>query len=262
MYQMVHLFSFSGTSLPTTVAIQAPGDISMIAEVLAGFSHTPNDKNLLFVQGAPLRPSSPFILSPPQELGSATSNPYDPILFFLDEDQQSLTGRQDHYVAYSKRGRLLNYVNSGSFRITSFEWRNAYEMPAGRRFVELLATQLLAELFVSVSAVPSDLPVFLRRGSGQIDIRMYGTFEAYKDALCPSVLAALWSFIRVHPQGLLFENLMRLARGYSLAFEIGNMEKASCRWEQLLNSKEFSAEQLTRQFEIELIADLVASVDL
>ncbi|WEX08232.1 hypothetical protein [Chelativorans sp. AA-79] len=266
---LINLVSFRGARFPCTVGIVVDLDrkdgefLSKIDDGLV------SDDDFYFIGGA-LDDFTGALAEPLVELcatGSATSsNPFDPEVVIGARGARASaasgsTGACSRAV-YRKQGeRLVRSEPRGLVPVAlGADARYGPDLPIFERVVELSVLNALCEVFEGGSRNFLGLPANMRRAGGDIDASRYSGYLDFKDMLHVRVHAAVQKFVDVHRDGFVYDNVMRLVRGFALAAEVGRLPCATDRLPQILEAGPLDADAKTRQFEIEIIK-ITSSLD-
>lgn len=257
--KIIDIVSFQGAKFPCTVGIV----IGAQGDEMEPFFHStegmPQDEEVYFVYGMSEDFLNPTI-QPIAELcisGSfSLSNPFDPKFVIGNKFQVQQSNGQavnGFPVLYEKKHGKLVKSYPITFPFTALEANERLNSPFFHRVIDLAALNAMCEVFDCASRDFHGLPVAMRRAGGDIDSRQYANYSQYRELLHKHVDAALGHFIDAHNDGFTYENVLRIVRALSLCAETGNLPFAISRWLQILAAHQFTADEKTRQFEIEMI---------
>lgn len=262
----INIVSFHGAKFPCTVGMVIDQESNGIGLILQ-LEDIPQDEHIYFIYGLQkdfLSPSTTPLVELCMSGAFSLSNPFDPALV-NEANQRALQHRNGitakYPVLYKKQGDKLIKIGPIRFQFEVLHTDERIDSVLFNRIVELAGSNAMCEIFNSGLKSFHALPNTMRRAGGDIDSTKYKSYSEFQNLLTGHVDAALRQFVGLWRNDFTYENAVRIVRALSLSAEVGKLSFSAIRWPQILSITQLSAEEQTRQFEIEVIRLATESQD-
>lgn len=250
--QFINIMSFSGAKFPCTIGV--PFEMwderaqEFHARAGSGYIISGADQFLVDISDRPLAEMLAGI-------HLTLNNPFDPLLVERSASAAHESRVGDPVILTFDGGRVY-CAGRAFFNFTLLQYpkdvKAIQEDVNLNRVVDLVCVNALAELFMEGGWMLKEAPDFIRVCAGVVKASNFDDFQEFSSHIKDNFKKLVLSHICSSCNFVIYDHILRIARGLAISHEIENVPFALERWSQLLGAKELNISERVRQFEMEM----------